>query len=541
MKNAILTAALLPLATPLWADVIALNAPVTAATLYSRGATVTRSVPFSAPAGAHELLITNLPASLDPRSVRVALDGATLGAVTLRNDRTLPTDLTDSPELAAAKEARDAAQSALRATEDAKADVLMHAEAARARLAYLATLTAPTDTAATPETLTATLTLIGEQTLATNQELAAIERDARRFEQELKERKKDLIEAQKVVDALAPSLNENAMLAISITTQEATTGTLVLTHLSEEASWEPVYDLHLTTGDSPALALKRGAFIGQYTGEDWQDVAVTLSTSRPDAQTAPQQLWADLRRIFPEAEFGSYAAEPRMLKGAAAPAAEMAIMADVAQVDFGDGINATYSYSTPVDLTSEADALRIALDTLDLTPTVYAHANPLFDETAFLMAEITNEFEEIILPSDNSSFYLNGTFIGAGQMPLVAQGDKTELPFGPINGLRLTETLVERNTGDSGVITTRNDQTEERIFTAENLTGLDWDLRLFGRVPYSEQEDLQITWQAAPRPTTEDVDGDRGILMWERPLAAGDTFTVTLSHELTWPTDMILR
>ncbi|MBO9402241.1 DUF4139 domain-containing protein [Shimia sp. R9_3] len=541
MKNAILAAALLPLASPLAADVIALNAPVTAATLYSQGATLTRSVPFTAPAGAHELLITNLPASLDPSSVRVALDGATLGAVTLRNDRTQPFDLTDSAELTAAKAARDAARDALRASEDAKADVLMHAQAAEARLAYLATLTAPTDTAATPETLTATLALIGEQTLATRQEIAAIERDARRFEQELKDRQQDLQDAQKLVDALTPSLSENAMLAISITAQEATSGTLTLTHLVDQARWRPVYDLQLTTGDAPALSLQRGAFIGQYTGEDWRNVAVTLSTSRPDAQTQPQQLWPDLRRILPKQEQQLFATDSRALKSAAAPMAEPAIIAEIAAVDFGDGINATYSYNTPVDLTSDADALRIALDTLDLTPTIYAHANPLYDETAFLMAEISNDFEELILPSEDSSFYLNGTFIGAGQMPLLAQGDQTELSFGPINGLRLTETLVARNTGDSGVITTRNDQTEERILTAENLTGQTWDLRLFGRVPYSEQEDLQITWQAAPAPTSEDVDGDRGILMWERPLAAGDTFTVTLSHALKWPTDMILR
>ncbi|MDA5557304.1 DUF4139 domain-containing protein [Shimia sp. MMG029] len=541
MKHALLAATLLPFASPLSADIIPINAPVTAATLYSEGATVTRTVPFTAPEGAHELLITNLPENLDPTSVRVALDGATLGAITVRNNRTFPLDLPDSPALTVAKAARDVARDALRAVEDSKADALLTANAAKARLAFLATLKAPTETAASAETLLATLTLINEQTLAIQKEIATIERDTRRFEQTLKGRQQDLQDAQKLVDALTPTLNENAMLSISITTQEATTGALTLTHLTDDAGWEPVYDLHLTTGDTPTLTLKRGAFIGQYTGEDWRDVAVTLSTSRPDAQTQPQTLWPNLRRILPQQEQLAYATDSRALKSAPAPMAEMAIMADTAAVDFGDGVNATYNYNTPVDLTSDADVLRIALDTLALTPTVYAHANPLYDETAFLMADVTNASEEIILPSENSSFYLNGTFIGASQMPLLAQGDKTDLSFGPINGLRLTETLVQRNTGDSGVITTRNDQTEERILTAENLTGQTWDLRLFGRVPYSEQEDLQITWQAAPAPTSEDVHGARGILMWERPLAAKETFTVTLSHELKWPTDMILR
>jgi uncharacterized protein (TIGR02231 family) len=542
MKHAILAATLLPLASPLAADVIALNAPVTAATLYSEGATLIRNTNFTAPAGNHELLITNLPDSVDPTSVRVALTGATLGAVSLRNDRTRPVELNDSPELTAAKSARDAARDALRAVQDAKEDLLMRADAAKARLAYLGTLTAPTDTAASPDTLLATLTLISEQTLATRQEIATIERDARRFEQELTDRQTALENAEQIVASLTPTRSENAMLVVAITAQEATTGTLTLTHLTENAGWEPVYDLHLTTGDTPSVALKRSAYIGQYTGEDWRDVTVTLSTSRPDAQTQPQQLWPNLRRILPKQEQLAYATDSRALKSSAAPMAEPIVVEEAAGFDgFGDGINATYSYSAPVDLTSDTDALRIALDTLTLTPAIYAHANPLYDETAFLMAEVTNALPEPLLPSADSNFYLNGTFIGAGEMPLLVQGDTTEFSFGPINGLRLTETLVARNSGDSGVITTRNDQTEERVFTAENLTDRTWDLRLFGRVPYSEQEDLQITWQATPTPTAEQVEGDRGILSWEHPLAAGDTFTVTLSHKLTWPSDMILR
>lgn len=541
MKHAILAATLLPLASPLAADVIALNAPVTAATLYSEGATLIRNTNFTAPAGRHELLITNLPDSVDPTSVRVALTGATLGAVSLRDDRTRPVALKDSPELTAAKAARDAARDALRAVQDAKEDVLMRADAAKARLAYLGTLTAPTDTAASPDTLLATLTLISEQTLATRQEIATIERDARRFEQELTDRQTALENAEQVVASLTPTRSENAMLVVAITAQEATTGTLTLTHLTEDASWEPVYDLHLITGDTPSLALKRGAFIGQHTGEDWRDVTVTLSTSRPDAQTQPQKLWPNLRRIQPEQEQLAYATDSRALKSAAAPMAEPVIIAEIADVDFGDGINATYSYNTPVDLTSDADVLRIALDTLDFTPTVYAHANPLHDETAFLMAEINNISEEIILPGYNSNFYLNDTFIGIADMPLIAQGDSTELSFGPINGLRLTETLVARNSGDSGVITTRNDQTEERVFTAENLTDRAWDLRLFGRVPYSEQEDLTITWQATPPPSETDIDGARGILMWQTNLQPGAEFEVNLPHALRWPSDMILR
>ncbi|SMP27585.1 DUF4139 domain-containing protein [Shimia sagamensis] len=546
MKHVIFATALFPLATPLWADDIRLNAPVTAATLYSEGATLTRAVPYSAPAGTHELLITNLPESLDPMSVRVALDGAKLGAVTVRHERTLPNVQEDSPELTAAKDNLDQAQADLRAAEDARADVLMKADAGKARLAYLSTLKGPSDTAATPETISATLSLIGQETLAARQDIAAAEREARAATKNLEDLLEAYAEAHQTVDALTPSESENAMLAISISAEGASEGTLTLTHLTQFARWVPAYDVHLNNVETPQLNIERGAFVSQFTDEDWTDVAITLSTSRPDEQSEPSGLSPWRRHIEEERPvLPKSAGRLAELSMQAAPMAETAVLEDAAGYaathSFGDGINATYIYPTPVSVSSTSDALHLALGTLDLTPETYALANPMRDETAFLMAEVTNDAGELILPSYEANFFLNGTYIGQQNMPLIAEGDSVDFSFGPINGLRLSDKITNKVTGDKGVLTTRNEQTETRVLTAENLTGRTWDLRLLGRVPFSEQEDLVITHQAAPAPTETNYEDQRGILMWERSLDAGASIEVELSHKIQWPSEMILR
>ncbi len=547
MKKAILAAAALPLASPLLADTIPLSAPVTAATLYSEGATLTRAVPFSAPAGTHELLITNLPASLDPMSVRVALDGAKLGAVSVRNSRTLPNQVEDSPELEAAKAELERAQTALQSAEDARADVLMKAEAAKARLTYIASLRGPSDTAATAETLSATLALISQETFAAQQEITAAEREARDFDKDIKSLRMAVTDAQRTVDALTPTESDNAMLAISISSDDATEGTLTLTHLTQFARWVPAYDVHLNNTDTPQLNIERGAFVSQFTDEDWTDVAITLSTSRPDEQSEPSGLYPWRRHIESEEKVQKELQYERLNAGSMAPepVIEPAMLADAAgyaaAYSFGDGINATYAYPTPVSVTSASDALHLALGTLDLSPETYAFANPMRDETAFLMAEATNDSGELILPSFKANFFLNGTYIGQQEMPLIAEGDDIDFSFGPINGLRLTNKVTNKVTGDKGVITTRNEQNETRVLTAENLTGRTWNLRLLGRVPYSEQEDLVITHQSTPAPTETNYEDQRGILMWQRELAAGERYDVELSHTLQWPSEMILR
>lgn len=544
MKHAIFATALFPLATPLWADDIRLNAPVTAATLYSEGATLTRAVPFSAPAGRHDLLITNLPKSLDPMSVRVALDGAKLGAVTVRHERVYPHHQDDSPELAAAKSELEFLENDWQAASDSHADVMMTAEVARARLAYLSTLQGPTETAASPDVLKETMALVGRETLAAHRDIATAERDARQYEKQLEELRQPLEDARQLVEALTPTASDNAMLAISISADAATEGTLTLTHLTQFARWVPAYDVHLNNTATPQLSIERGAFVSQFTDEDWNDVALTLSTSRPDAQSDPSGLYPWRRHIEEKQQLMQKPASGRFAEldmSAAAPQMELAVVEDAAAYSFGDGINATYVYPTPVSVSSASDALHLALGTLDLSPDTYAFANPMRDETAFLMAEATNDAGELILPSPQANFYLNGTYIGQQEMPLIAEGDDIDFSFGPINGLRLTDTITNKITGDKGVLTSRNEQSETRVLTAENLTNKAWDLRLLGRVPYSEQEDLVISHQASPTPTETSFEDQRGILMWEHTLPAGKRFEVELSHKIQWPSEMILR
>ncbi|WP_412552263.1 DUF4139 domain-containing protein [Shimia sp. MIT1388] len=546
MKHAIFATALVPLATPLLADDIRLNAPVTAATLYSEGATLTRAVPFSAPAGRHDLLITNLPDSLDPMSVRVALDGAQLGAVTVRHERVYPHQREDSPELAAAKSELEFLENDWQEASDSHADVMMTAEVARARLAYLSTLQGPSETAASPDVLKETMALVGRETLAAHRDIATAEREARQYEKQLEELRQPLEDARQLVEALTPTESDNAMLAISISADAATEGTLTLTHLTQFARWVPAYDVHLNNTDTPNLSIERGAFVSQFTDEDWTDVAITLSTSRPDEQSEPSGLYPWRRHIEKEQPVTLQKNAGRLaemdLRESAAPMAEPVMMQDeMAAYSFGDGINATYAYPTPVSVSSTSDALHLALGTLDLTPETYAFANPMRDETAFLMAEATNDSGELILPSFEANFFLNGTYIGQQEMPLIAEGDDIDFSFGPINGLRLTNKVTNKVTGDKGVLTTRNEQSETRVLTAENLTGRAWDLRLLGRVPYSEQQDLEITHQATPVPTETNYEDQRGILMWQRELAAGESFDVKLSHTLQWPSEMILR
>ncbi|MBN2907675.1 MAG: DUF4139 domain-containing protein [Rhodobacteraceae bacterium] len=530
--------------TALWADDIPLASAVTAATLYPRGATLTRTVPFQMPAGQHRLILTDLPRYTPLAGVRVAVTGATMGSVTTRADFVPPRDAAKTAALAAAEARVTAAEDALRTAEARVRAIRAEGDAARARIAFLARLGAP-DPAAQMDVaaLRDLAAMIGDETLAATR--AALDADERAgtAERALKDLHEALDQARQALAALVPEAQERALLAVAVSADAPAQGTLSVTYTVDEAGWRPVYDLRLDRG-AGMLAIARGAFVAQDTGENWQDVALTLSTLRPSEQTAPSTVDPLLHRIEDPAEMLPKSVRSRMAEGVMggmmADAPEPAPMAEMATASF-DGLSVSYVYPGAVDIASGADRVRLALGALSTNATITAQAAPLWDDTAFLMADLTNDTGELILPTDEAMFYLDGRFVGKRTLDLIPAGGAAALSFGPIEGLRLTRTVLDRNEGDRGVIRKSNDWTEEVRITVENLTDAAWPIRLIDRVPYSEQEDLAITWTARPEPTATDIDGLRGVLEWRFDLAAGDSRDIALSHRMSWPEGKVLR
>ena len=60
-------------------------------------------------------------------------------------------------------------------------------------------------------------------------------------------------------------------------------------------------------------------------------------------------------------------------------------------------------------------------------------------------------------------------------------------------------------------------------------------------VPYSEQDDLQVSLTAVPEPTRRDRDGARGIVEWDLSVPAGAEQEVVMETTLRWPSGYVLR
>jgi uncharacterized protein (TIGR02231 family) len=543
-------ALLLLTAAPCWADTLQAQGKVTAVTLYPSGATVTRTVRFTAPAGLHEVIVPGLPKDTMAETLRIrAPDGVTVGATSLATDRQPATADLTSPEVTAAKAEVERLQGVLEGKQAEVAAIRAKGEAAQARAAFLQQLAAQRIEAAgvlpLPEELRAIAALVGDEVLAARQAQLQADTEATIAGRALQPDIDALTRAQAAVAALTQPPEEDSP-ALVMAVQVETAGEVVVEvdGITEYAFWSPVYDLRLSRNPD-ALVIDRGAMVAQETGEDWRGVSLTLSTATPGGQNAASGLWPDLRRIDPEEP----PVDEDMMRGGLAAAApeptmEAEVLVSEARSGWFDvalqGQIFTFRFGTPVDLRSASDQLRLSMDALPTEARVTAVAVPMVDLTAYLSAEVTNTTGQPILPGP-AILFAEGAMVGGTDLDLIPQNGEATIGFGPINGLTLERTVPKRTEGEEGVLTSSNRKEETAVITVKNLTGESWPVRLTDRVPYSEQDDLEITWEATPMPTDRDPEGKRGLLEWEFDIAPGATQTIRLDSKIAWPQGMVLQ
>ena len=537
--RALLALLLATTALPALAETITAASRITAVTIYPEGAKLTREVTFTAPAaGRHELLVTDLPGGSEAGLIQLAPGaGVQLGAFNLRSDRLPPREDPLTPDQAAAKATVEELEAAERQALLALEAVQARVEAAEAQARFLSSFTGALPEAATPETIKAMAAMIGAETLAARQSALAARADLFPAETALKEAQEALAKARAAYDALPSADTDYVALAADVSV-EAGEHSVTITQYVADAGWRPFYDLDLTRQGGAALAFNRSVLVTQYTGEDWSDVALTLSSSAPAQQAAPSVLWPELRRIEPEGE-----AEDAMARADFGAAPEMVMEAAPAPITAAaaiEGDTVVYLYPDAVTVASGSEDLRLALDSLAFTPVVEAVAVPRLDRTAFVSASFTNASDEPLLPGE-AMLYREGVLVGTAWLDTIAPGEEVDVGFGALETLRLKREMPKRASGETGVFTTSNEQSESAVITVENTGAESWPVRLLDLVPYSEQDDLEVEILATPEPTETNVEGQRGILAWEFDLAAGGKQTITLEHRLSWPEGMDLR
>ncbi|WP_083099397.1 DUF4139 domain-containing protein [Pseudophaeobacter leonis] len=530
-----------------WGGDIAVTSRVAEVPVFPQLAEITRRADLDLPLGQHRLILSNIPKTADLETLQIDLTGADQTALLFRYDGVPPRTAND-PELLAAEAVIKEIEARIQSVYDASGQARSAASAAETAIGFLEQLGSNEGLAdAGADALRQITRMISQEADAAGKQALAAQIRARNIEAELEALQDELQAAVQALAAISREDSDRLYLVVEVDVPEAGAGQLELRYFTKgEVYSEPSYAWHLTTGGMAKVSLQRGFGVSQNTGENWEAVDLTISTLEPGEQGAPSYLPPLLRRVgTPRPDPWQRLLSQSDFAASEAPMVEAVVMEDArAGASWGadtSGPGVSYHFSHPVSIASGADILRLDMDRLTTEAKVLAVAVPARDETAYRVAEISNTFGEDLLAADWVPHFMDGKLVTFAAFAGLAAGQEAALGFGAIRGLRLARDVLQKSDGERGVISRSNQREEAVEISAVNLTAETWPLRLLDRVPYSQQEELEIDWVAAPRPAHENVDKQRGILAWEFDLAPGEDRLIRLETTLSWPEGKQLR
>jgi uncharacterized protein (TIGR02231 family) len=516
------------------ADLEAASA-VDAVTVYPDGASITRAIAADIPAGDNTLVIKDFPLTLDPSSLRVEGEAGTkltIGAIDTRRPRAAPP--VDLPEL----------DKRIEALKDERANLqdAIAAATARRKFAVRFAETSPAGIGDKGEARPiadwrAAFAAVAEEVASADSAI----RDAQRKQRDI-DREVARLESDRAIKP--PSKLE---VRIDLAAPAATKATLRVTYAVRAARWTPLYDARLDTGAKdrkPALELVRRAEITQTTGEDWSNVALSVSTVRsarggkaPELNSLIVQYPSPPRSAPAGAAVEEFKDLPsRAMSKVAEPAAEKADEQQaVAEVS---GFQVVFKIPGRVSLGASEGAKSLRVSTATIVPELAVRSVPLIDPTAFLEASFRLAEDAPLLPG-RTALYRDGVFIGRGQMAAASKDETVRLGFGADDKVKVERAVVKRNEGSAGLILTTS-KTDERAFKTVIRNGHDFPIRIAieDQLPVSENEDIQVEMlPSTTPPTATNLRDKRGVLEWAFDAKPNEVRDIAFAWRVRWPKD----
>ena len=540
IANSLVTTSLVVVAALAAAPVRAADVPassaVDAVTVYPDGASVTRVITLDVPAGDHSAVLKDFPLALDPSSLRVEGEAGaklTIGAIDAKPPRAAPP--VNLPELdkriEALKDERVNLQGAINAATARRKFAERFAEASPAGIG-------DKGEARPISEWRAAFAAVAEEIASADTAIRDAERKQRELDREIARLEQD--KAQK-----PPAKLE---VRIELAASAATKATLRVSYAVRNARWAPLYDARLDTGGrdrKPALELVRRAEITQNTGEDWSDVALTVSTVRtarggsaPDLNSLIVQYPPPLRPAAP-ANAAMDSARPAQ-RGVMAKVAEpYAERADEQQATAEVGsFQVMFKIPGRVSVGASEGAKSLRISTAAIAPDLAVRAVPVKDPTAFLEASFKQGEDAPLLPG-RIAIYRDGVFVGRGQMAAASKDEPVRLGFGADDKIKIERTVVKRNEGSAGLIVTTS-KTDERSFKTTVRNGHDFPIKVAieDQLPVSENEDIQVEMLSSTTPpTTTNLRDKRGVLEWAFEAKPGEVKDISFAWRVRWPKD----
>ncbi|MCB0758702.1 MAG: DUF4139 domain-containing protein, partial [Flavobacteriales bacterium] len=315
--------------------------------------------------------------------------------------------------------------------------------------------------------------------------------------------------------------------------------TFTISYFVSNASWTPAYDLR-ATGTGKPIELTMKAQVVNGTGEDWDKVALSLSSGNPTLggimpQLHPWTLSQPYRTqgLLNRVDNAEMQAAPSMAKSMDDAGATLDAITQVPNTVLQRTTTMEFSIDAPFSIPADGVAHSVSV-TEHTIPATYKHyCTPKLDRDAFLYARTTGWEDMNLLPGVANVFF-EGTYVGKSYLDLDQPHDTLDISLGRDKGITV-ERVKRKTTNEKAVIGSKRTVSVGWDITVRNTKSVAVDLELRDQYPLSPRSEVEVKLEDKGG---ADVNEQTGMLTWKITVAPKETKKMGFGYTVKYPKDM---
>jgi len=336
----------------------------------------------------------------------------------------------------------------------------------------------------------------------------------------------------------------SSVIFVHLSSTVYSTGYFKISYFVKNAHWNPIYDLRAVTTNDP-IKLDYDAMVVQQSGEDWNNIKLTLSTGNPVLGGNKPELNEWYIDFYKPRTLTTYHEEMKYNK-AATPASEGASYDSTSRLDMktsADYTTVTQSQTTTIfdinlkyDIPSDAEGRQVQVQQYVLPAQFIYSATPKLDPDAFLFGSTTGWGDYNLLPG-NANIFFEGAYVGKSFIDPDQTGDSLPISFGRDKRIVIQRVKV-KDYSKKQLFGGNQTQAFAFAYSVKNTKNTAVTLRIEDQLPISKTKDITVQAQDL---SNADYDVETGKVTWMLILKPGETQKFNFSYSVKYPKNKVVE
>ncbi len=330
---------------------------------------------------------------------------------------------------------------------------------------------------------------------------------------------------------------------VTVSAKYATTATVDIDYFVNNASWYASYDLRAKNSTSP-INITYKAHITQNTGEDWENVNLTLSTMNPNLSNAKPVLNTWYLQYYvnqimrstggaPQSNIAMSVSENKASKESMDMERDQLSQVSSAYTQQVNNMaNVEFNIDLKYTIPSDGKAHQVAIMDEEVASTYEHYVVPKVSQEAYLTALVSG-WEDLSLLAKSANIYFMNTYVGSTYIDPNTIEDTLNLTLGRDKSIAVTREKVKDEV-DTKIIGQNKEKTISIKITIRNKKNEAVKITVEDQIPVSREEDIKVSFDENKFDGSL-YDKDTGKLEWELELSARETKTIEFTYKIKYP------